>query len=356
MRAVDPAGHRDPTPSHLEWTTDTVAPLVHVDSPADHTVSDGNGVTVTGTASQGPHDDDQVEVEFLDRNGGPVFRKWFPIVDGHWRADFPSQMPENAYSLGAMQTDDAGNLGIDGGINYVVSRTDPVTRITQAPRSITTFSDAGEISYTVDRSGATFQCSLDGAAFAPCGRNAYPYGRLADGRHSFEVFGTDAAGRVDSTPARVDWRVDTHGPRVTREQPVDGSQTTDSTPVISGAAGDDYGDSPTVNVTVQGLDPARPAQTRTVTRDGDRWSIEWPALADGRYRVTVEQTDDVHGWTRVDTTRGFDVITHPPETTVKDKDGAYYRDGNAACLRVRVAHQRETSSNAGTTPPPGPAA
>ena len=129
-------------------------------------------------------------------------------------------------------------------------------------------------------------------------------------------------------PARTTWRQDSHGPKLTREQPVDGSWTTDSTPTLSGAPGDDYGDAATISVSVQRTD--RPGQVlrRTVTRDGKRWSIDLPELVDGHYWVGVEQTDDIDRVTEVDTEQGFDVITHPPDTTVTDKDGAAYRIGS----------------------------
>ena len=56
-------------------------------------------------------------------------------------------MAENAYWVAVYQTDEAGNSGGSVSFDYVVSRTTPVTRITTAPRSLTTETSPGEIRF-----------------------------------------------------------------------------------------------------------------------------------------------------------------------------------------------------------------
>ena len=52
---------------------------------------------------------------------------------------------------------------------------------------------------------ATFTCSVDGGADAPC---SSPFQkRFKRGRHTFAVQATDSAGNVESKPARYSWRV-----------------------------------------------------------------------------------------------------------------------------------------------------
>jgi hypothetical protein len=53
---------------------------------------------------------------------------------------------------------------------------------------------------------ATFQCSLDGAAFASCA-SPVTYNGLSVGSHTFLVAATDAAFNVDPTPAEANWTV-----------------------------------------------------------------------------------------------------------------------------------------------------
>ena len=66
-------------------------------------------------------------------------------------------------------------------------------------------------SFTADEPGSTFECSLDGAAFASCSSPAI-YGGLADGGHVFSVRGTDPSGNTDTTPASQSWTIDATAP------------------------------------------------------------------------------------------------------------------------------------------------
>jgi len=54
--------------------------------------------------------------------------------------------------------------------------------------------------------GATFTCSLDGAAFTTC-TSPLTLSNLASGTHSFRVLTTDQAGNVSATPAERNWTV-----------------------------------------------------------------------------------------------------------------------------------------------------
>jgi hypothetical protein len=59
---------------------------------------------------------------------------------------------------------------------------------------------------------ASFVCSLDGAAYAPCA-NAVHLTDLDPGAHTFAVRATDLAGNSDPSPAVVSWHAN-RGPSV----------------------------------------------------------------------------------------------------------------------------------------------
>jgi hypothetical protein len=67
-----------------------------------------------------------------------------------------------------------------------------------------TFRSPGEV-------GTTFECTLDGSAFAVC-TSPYQANNLSDGNHTFRVRAKDAAGNFDPTPAQLDWQVDSVSP------------------------------------------------------------------------------------------------------------------------------------------------
>ena len=60
--------------------------------------------------------------------------------------------------------------------------------------------------FSSNEDDSTFECSLDGSAFAPC-TSPVVYGGLAAAAHTFAVRAVDAAGNVDPTPATFDWTV-----------------------------------------------------------------------------------------------------------------------------------------------------
>ena len=91
--------------------------------------------------------------------------------------------------------------------------TAPETTIDSGP-SGTVSSASASFGLSSSEAGSTFQCSLDGAAFASCA-SPKDYTGLSEGSHTFEVKATDAAGNTDATPASRSWTVDTTAPETT---------------------------------------------------------------------------------------------------------------------------------------------
>jgi hypothetical protein len=163
----------------------------------------------------------------------------------------------------------------------------PETTIGAAPPLITRDSDAS-FGFSADEEGATFQCSLDGAAFASCAAPV-EHLALAAREHTFRVRAVDASGNVDDTPAAYTWTVDYVLPE-TR---------------ITGAAGD--------SVSFAGTDEPVPGAplSFSCSLDGSAFTpCTSPAavggLPDGEHELAVRATDQAgnidetparHTWT-----------------------------------------------------------
>ena len=59
--------------------------------------------------------------------------------------------------------------------------------------------------FRANEKGSTFECALDGAAYAVCSSPLRV--KLGKGRHSFSVRAIDEAGNTDATPATAGFKV-----------------------------------------------------------------------------------------------------------------------------------------------------
>src|SRR5215211_5874308 len=93
--------------------------------------------------------------------------------------------------------------------------TPPDTTIDSGPSAtVSSTSASASFTFSSTEANSTFECSLDGAAFAPCS-SPKTFDNLSDGSHTFQVKATDAAGNTDATPASRSWTVDTTAPETT---------------------------------------------------------------------------------------------------------------------------------------------
>jgi hypothetical protein len=79
----------------------------------------------------------------------------------------------------------------------------PDTLIDSAPKKKVAKKKA-KFAFHSTEAGSTFQCSLDGAAFAPCSSPLKL--KVGKGKHTLRVRAVDAAGNVDPTPAKHRWK------------------------------------------------------------------------------------------------------------------------------------------------------
>lgn len=182
--------------------------------------------------------------------------------------------------------------------------TPPDTVLATTPPVITNLT-TGTFTFTSSETNSTFECSLDGAAFATCA-SPQNLSSLSEGPHTFRVRSVDAAGNFDPTPAAFTWTVDTTAPAApTISAPAMGDTTT-GTPTISGLAEPGASVAVTVGSTLVG----------TVTADATTgaWSYTLTAgqaLPNGAYVASVRATDAATNQSPA-TTRGFTVDTAVP--------------------------------------------
>jgi len=96
---------------------------------------------------------------------------------------------------------------------WTVDATAPETQIDSAPSSFFNSASATFAFSSADSDIASFECLLDGVAYASC-VSPMNYANLAEGSHTFNVSAKDLAGNVDATPAAHIWIVDATAPTV----------------------------------------------------------------------------------------------------------------------------------------------
>lgn len=97
-----------------------------------------------------------------------------------------------------------------------IDATPPQTSIASGPSGLTNDPTAA-FQFSSDEAGSSFQCRIDGGAFAPC-TSPRTVGPLSDGQHTFQVRARDATGNTDATPASRSFTVDTTAPETTITQ------------------------------------------------------------------------------------------------------------------------------------------
>jgi hypothetical protein len=84
--------------------------------------------------------------------------------------------------------------------NSLADTTAPETTITSKPPNPSS-SPTASFAYASNEPGSSFECSLDGSAFASCPAGGISYGGLGNGSHAFQVRAIDPSANPDPTPA-----------------------------------------------------------------------------------------------------------------------------------------------------------
>ncbi|HEX5916703.1 MAG TPA: hypothetical protein VFY76_02565, partial [Nocardioides sp.] len=163
--------------------------------------------------------------------------------------------------------------------------TAPETTITDGPKGQGR-GPAATFTFTSSEPGSSFECSLDGGAWAACSSPA-TFNRLGQGEHELRVRATDKAGNTDASPATRTWTVDRGKPTA---RVLSGSEPTrDPTPTVRVRLGDRHDDLRTRDVKVR-IDGRTAAKVR-VNRTGVMVATS-RTLAPGRHRVVLVVRDE----------------------------------------------------------------
>jgi hypothetical protein len=120
-------------------------------------------------------------------------------ASGNWSKTV-SGIADGSHTYTATATDAAGNTSAaSSAVTVAVDANPPNTTITARPANPSNESSAS-FEFVSSETGSTFECSLDGAAFAPC-TSPKAYAGLANGSHAFSVRATDSSGKTDASPA-----------------------------------------------------------------------------------------------------------------------------------------------------------
>jgi arylsulfatase A-like enzyme len=269
VTASDGAGNTSAAAS-WQWTVDT--------DPPDTTITDGPTGTTPDTTAQFVFESDEANSTFQCQLDGTAFTSC-PTPKSY------SNLGPGDHTFAVRAVDAAGNQDpVPDSRSWTIGATVPETTINGGPANgswVGTSSAA--FTFTSNIPGSTFQCSVDGAPFAPCdsgGAGASPTG-LADGPHTFAVY-AEAPGGADPTPATRSWSVDTHAPTVSITAP---------------EAEEFLLNSPTTVKWSAAVDPAPSSGTSAYTlqeRDGS--SSSWTTVASGSGRSATRTVGATTCW------------------------------------------------------------
>jgi len=325
---TDAAGNAGPASEAVAITVDTTPPAVAADlllANEDGTAIAADGLTnsaapvLSGTAEAGSL--------IIVSDGNQVLGSVTAADDGSWSFTSP-QLDDGPHSLSATVTDSVGNASA------------PTTPLTF---TVDTLPPAAALGLTLvdDQSGATIPADgatndttpvlsgtaepggvvtiFDGAielgsvAVDADGNWRFTTPTLGAGDHSLTTTVTDAAGNTGEASAAYLFSVDLTAPAAPADLLLTndgsntaiaaGSQTNDTTPVLSGTAA--------AGGTVTVLDGATVLGTATVDADGN-WSFTAPTLSEGAHSLSATVTNATGNSSAPSESIGFSIDTGAP--------------------------------------------
>jgi Concanavalin A-like lectin/glucanases superfamily len=287
VRAIDRAGNGDPTPAEHVWSIDTV--------PPDTTI------TVSPPAADNSA---SVRFEFRSNEANTAFE--CSLDSGTYQVCTSGALfgplGDGAHAFAVRAKDRAANVDSSPAIfAWLVDTSTPDTVLLSGPSGASASTAAAFSFVSPDAgAGATFQCSLDGAPFAPC-TSPREHGGLPAGAHVFAVRVRDSVGNLDPTPATRAWTVDLTPPTTTIASGPSGVVTVASASISFSASEPDA----TFACSLDGAPFA--ACTSPFLAEG---------LAQGAHTFTVRAIDAAGHVDPSPATRAWSVDTVPPDVMI----------------------------------------
>ena len=173
----------------------------------------GNGQVLTSTATDALSGTQSVSYYYCTPSPcTPTTLIGASTAGPNYSVTWNSQPPDGVYDVLARATDVAGNTGASATQTVTIDNGAPDTSITAQPSNPSNNPNPS-FSFASSKPSSTFECALDGGAFAGCTSPA-SYSGLADGSHTFSVRASKD-GIVDPTPASFTWTIDTSAPNTT---------------------------------------------------------------------------------------------------------------------------------------------
>lgn len=192
VRATDGRGHLEESPPVYAWTVDLSAPETAIES-GPPPLSRSPEATFAYSSEPG--------AAFECRLDGATFA---PCADS---GTTYSGLDHGDHAFAVRASDAAGNVDQSPAIlDFGVDLIGPAVQIESAPPPESE-STTASFTYTSAEPGVSFQCSLDGEAFAGCDAGGITYKGLSLGIHGFALRGLDAVGNVGPAPPSYSFAV-----------------------------------------------------------------------------------------------------------------------------------------------------
>jgi hypothetical protein len=239
-------------------------------------------------------------------------------------------LPDGPHTFTVKAIDRANNVDPNpASFTWTIDSAAPDTTITSQPL-IRTNSTSASFGFTSTKTGSTFQCRLDGGAFAVCA-SPQNYPGLADGSHTFTVAAIDEVGNIDPAPAKYTWAVDTapFGTIITSQPSNPTSALTASFSFTSRKAG----------------------ATFQCSLDGGGFSAcasptEYSWLAEGNHSFMVKAIDDIGNEDPSPARYDWQIRVPPINTTRPgfiNRRGAYFIDNKTVKLSISAKSEKGVS-------------